>query len=92
MIAKRRERAEGFEELVAGEKAEFILTLDEAVPPLNFKMAIQIAPTSRKRSVKEGHRQKLQIPLRSFLDRSCSPLTFLGEVNLASIRFQKTRK
>ena len=37
MIAKRRDRAKGFAELVAGEKAEFILTLDEAMLPLNFK-------------------------------------------------------
>ena len=37
MIAKRRDRAKGFAELAAGEKAEFILSLDEAVLPLNFK-------------------------------------------------------
>ena len=37
MLAKRRDRAKGFAELVAGEKAEFILTPDEAVLPLNFK-------------------------------------------------------
>ena len=37
MIGKRTDRAKGFVELVAGEKAEFILTLDEAMLPLNFK-------------------------------------------------------
>ena len=37
MIAKRRDGAKGFAELVASEKAEFILTLDEAVLPQNFK-------------------------------------------------------
>ena len=37
MTAKRRHRAKGFEELVAGEKAEFILIVDEAMLPLNFK-------------------------------------------------------
>ena len=36
MIAKRRIRAKPFAELVAGKKAEFILTLDEAKLPLNF--------------------------------------------------------
>ena len=40
-------------------------------------MATQVTPTSRKRSVKEGHRQQLQPPLHSFLDRSCSQLAFL---------------
>ena len=37
LTAKRRDGAKGFAELVAGEKAEFILTLDEAMLPLNFK-------------------------------------------------------
>ena len=37
MIAKCKNRAKEFAELVAGEKAEFILTLDEAMLPLNFK-------------------------------------------------------
>ena len=36
MIAKRKERAKPFSELVSGEKVKFILTLDEAVLSLNF--------------------------------------------------------
>ena len=40
MITKRRDRAKGFAELVSGKKAEFILTLDEALLPLNFKNGI----------------------------------------------------
>ena len=37
MIARRRDRAKEFAQLIAGEKAEFILTLDEARLSLNFK-------------------------------------------------------
>ena len=80
MIAKRRDRAKGFVELAAGEKPEFILTLDEAMLPLNFKNS------------NTSHSYELQPPLRSFLNRSCSQLAFLGEVKLASMQFQKTRK
>ena len=36
MIAKRKQRAKPFSELVSGEKKKFILTLDEATLPLNF--------------------------------------------------------
>ena len=36
MIAKRKERAKPFSDLVSAEKVKFILTLDEAMLPLNF--------------------------------------------------------
>ena len=47
MIAKRRDRVEGFAELVAGEKAEFILTLDESMLPLNFKNGKSLVPAEK---------------------------------------------
>ena len=36
-LAKRGDRAKGFAELVADEKAAFIFTRNEAMLPLNFK-------------------------------------------------------
>ena len=68
MIAKRRDRAKEFAELVADEKAEFILASDKAMLPLNFKNGNTNHSYQPKRSVKEGDRQQLQPPLHSFVD------------------------
>ena len=54
IIAKRRDRGKGFAELVAGEKAEFILTLDEAMLPPLYSL-LQISANAAQGQLQGGH-------------------------------------
>jgi len=71
MIAKRRIRAKPFAELVAGKKAEFILTLDEAKLPLNFLNGHTTHSYQPKKSLKEVRISLLQPPRLSIPDPLC---------------------
>ena len=84
MIEKRKHRAKPFAKMVEGTKAEFILTLDEAMLQLNDMNGEPAYYYMPKRILKEAQIRLLQLRRNSSLAKWSLLLASLGEDKLPS--------